>query len=307
MTLTFYEAPPLPRFIEAELPWRRRVAQLGRHRVHFVDHGSGPRAVVLMHGNPTWSFLWRKVIIRLADRYNLRLVVPDLLGFGWSDKLPLVSDHSLGLHVSTMHHLVEALDLKHVTLVGQDWGGPIAAGIGARSPERVHGMVFGNTSVLPPRRPLRTTTFHRLSHMPIASDLLFRGLGFPLPVLRRAQGDRRSLGVRELSSYAWPFRHVRDRAGPLALARMVPNHEHHPSLPELDAIGQWVRSFEGPLELVWGARDPILGRALSRHQRELPHAVVTETQAGHFLQEEVPDALARAIVRVAEQDRSSPG
>jgi haloalkane dehalogenase len=117
----------------------------------------------------------------------------------------------------------------------------------------------------------------------------------------RAQGDASSIGWRETAAYAWPFRHLLDRAGPIGLARMVPDSEHHPSTSVLDDIGRWVESWQGPAALVWGSRDPILGRALRRHREALPQASVTETRAGHFLQEEVPDAIAVAIREVAER------
>jgi haloalkane dehalogenase len=129
----------------------------------------------------------------------------------------------------------------------------------------------------------------------------FRWLGFPLPVLHRVQGDQASMGLRQRFAYAWPLRHVRDRCAPLALARMVPDSEKHPSVPELRRGEAWLRAFEGPVCLVWGERDPVLGRALSRHAEALPNAVVITTAAGHFLQEEVPDELLSAIALVARR------
>lgn len=298
MTAHITDAPPLPRWISRQLPYRRRMADVDGRRVHFIDEGEG-RPVLLMHGNPTWSYLWRKVIARLRGRF--RLVAPDLLGLGLSDKPARPGDHTVELHVRTMVRLTDMLDLRGAILVGQDWGGPVVTGVGSRAPDRVHGLVLANTSVLPPARPFRPKAFHRLSHAPVVSDLLFRGLGFPLPVLDRVQGNRSSIGWREKAAYAWPLRRLRDRAAPLGLARMVPDSEGHPSVQPLDRIGDWVESWHGPAALVWGLSDPILGRALARHRRALPQARVTETNAGHFLQEEVPEALADAIIHVAEQ------
>jgi haloalkane dehalogenase len=184
-------------------------------------------------------------------------------------------------------------------VVGQDWGGPLAAGVAQAQPQRVRGAVFGNTALLSPKQPIRATSFHRLSHVPWLSDLLFRGLNFPVGFLHRVQGDRASIGPLERRAYAYPFRHRGDRLGPLALARMVPHRDGHPSLPALQRIDDWVRGFSGPVELVWGDRDPILGRACHRLEHTFQNVRVTHTQAGHFLQEEVPDALAAAIRRVA--------
>lgn len=292
MPVVFEKAPPLPDWLSAAFPVERRAARVEGELIHFVDHGKGP-AVVLIHGNPTWSFIWRKVIARLEG--EARIIAPDVLGFGLSDKPLRTSAHSLDHSIRLLGKLVDALELPEVTLVGQDWGGPLAAGIGARSHTPVHGLVFANTAVLRPARPFRPKLFHRFAQLPLASDLAFRALNFPVPVLDRLQGDRASIGPLEKRAYAWPFRRPWHRAAPLAYARLVPNNETHTAVPTLDESGAWVESFAGPIALVWGKRDPILGRTLKRHVEALPHAFVYESEAGHFLQEEVPDLVAGAI------------
>lgn len=292
-------APALPEWLRRELPFDRRAVEVAGCRMTLVDQG--PRdalAVLLVHGNPTWSFLWRKVIGELVSA-PLRLIAPDLLGFGTSDKPRRPSDHQLGMHVDAVAELVTELGVDRFIAVGQDWGGPIACGVAERLSERVAGLVLGNTSVLAPARPFRSKAFHKLSHLPLISDALFRGLLFPVPVMDRAQGDRRSIGWREKAAYAWPFLHPLDRAGALGLARMVPDAEEHPTTAEMDRIGGWVAGFRGPAALVWARRDPILGRGLRRHRAALPQASVRECDAGHFSQEEVPALWAEAIREVA--------
>ena len=298
---SFQPAPPLPNFLEELLPFDRCVYQLAAgadrgRRIHFVDQGHPEsRPVLLLHGNPTWGFLWRQVIAGLE---GLRCIAPDLLGLGLSDRLPRLPDHSLNRHIASVAELVEALDLKGVLLVGQDWGGPILAGVGARLPARVAGLVLANTAVVLPRR-VRGTAFHRFARLPVVSDLVFRGLGFPQNALRWVQGDRDSIRGAVARAYRWPLRGWSARVAPLALARMVPDGPDHPSLAALERAQAWLLSFEGPVALVWGIRDPILGRALSRHLKRLPQASVRRTEAGHFLQEEVPDTLAEAVREVA--------
>ena len=251
----------------------------------------------MIHGNPTWSFLWRKVIALLP---GFRCVAPDLLGLGFSDRLPRMEDHSVERHGAAIAELVEALDLRGVILVAQDWGGPIAAQVGARLPERIAGLVLSNTAVIVPRHP-RGTWFHKFARVPGISDLVFRGLGFPQNVLWWIQGDRRSIRGEVARAYRWPLRTWKDRLTPLALARMVPDGPDHVSVPALRRGEAWVRSFTGPVALVWGMADPIMGPALRRHERELPQAAVTRTGAGHFLQEEVPEELAAAVADVASR------
>jgi haloalkane dehalogenase len=296
-------APPLPAWIRSELPFDRRDVRVRGRRMTVVDHG--PRdalSVLMVHGNPTWSYLWRKVMRRL-DGSELRFVAPDLMGFGTSDKPRRASAHQLAAHVEDVAAAIDALDVGRFVAVGQDWGGPIACGVASRYASNVAGLVLGNTAALRPARPFRSKAFHKLSRVPGLSDALFRGLLFPVPVLDRVQGDRRSIGWREKAAYAWPFLSPLDRAGGLGLARMVPDAEDHPTTAEMDRIGAWVESFDGPAALVWARRDPILGRGLRRHQEALPQASVRECDAGHFSQEEVPDLWADAIDEVASSTR----
>jgi haloalkane dehalogenase len=261
-----------------------------------MEQGAG-RPVLLVHGNPTWGYLWRKVA-RALDGAPLRLVMPDLIGLGLSDK-PGVAEHSLENHLRWMGSLVEALDLEDAIAVGQDWGGPLAIGAFLGREQRLSGLVLANTAVGAPSKDFKPTLFHRLSHLPLASDLLFRGLGFPLWGLGMVQGRFLSIGPGEMRAYMWPLRRLSDRAAPLALARMVPDSAHHPSVPGLQRTQALAEGFGGPAALVWGTRDPILGRLHRRTARALPQASVTLTEAGHFLQEEVPDRLAEAIRKVA--------
>jgi haloalkane dehalogenase len=303
-------APPLPGFLAHELPFDRGLAIVQGDRLHFVDEAAPTaRAVILLfHGNPTWSFLWRKVIRELAPRESgLRVIAPDLLGLGLSDKPRSPRAHTLALHVSRMHELIEGL-LAHdplrdrVVVVGQDWGGPIGAGVAMRleesRPGSVRAMLWANTGVLPPRQ-FKTTAFHRFAHAPVVSDVAFRLLGFPLWSLDGVQGRRGSIRGKVARAYRWPLRDPRDRAAPIGLARMVPNTPDHPTVPHLEAIGRFVTRFERPIGLVWGTKDPILGRALERHERELRPVFVERTDAGHFLQEEVPELLAKRIGELA--------
>ena len=149
---------------------------------------------------------------------------------------------------------------------------------------------------MPPRRGFKPTTFHRLARLPIVSELLFRGLGFPQRFsLGQVQGDPSSIRGLVARAYREPLRGLAHNAAPLALARMVPDGDAHPSVAPLRRGEELVTSFRGPSALVWGERDPILGRVLHHLERLLPEATVTRTSAGHFLQEEVPEAIAGAI------------
>jgi haloalkane dehalogenase len=292
----FTDAPPLPVWLEAQLPFRRRLFRGGEHALHFIDAGQGS-AVLLLHGNPTWSFLWRKVIPPLVQA-GCRVIAPDLVGLGLSDKPRDPKLHTPEFHAGQISRLLEALELQRLLIVGQDWGGPILGLVAARRPELVTGAVFANTSLMAPRQARPLSAFHRLAYTPLLSDLAFRVLGFPFPILDRVQGDPRSIGPAEKRAYRYPMRRFRDRVAPLALARMVPPSLEHPSVPALREVEAWAASYRGPVSLVWGIRDPILGRGLKAMRRLLPAAQVLETTAGHFLQEEVPAEVASAVLAV---------
>lgn len=294
--VSFEQAPEIPDWLAEAYPYARRVFVNGPHRVHFVDEGSGP-VVLLQHGNPTWSYLWRRVIARLIPG-GVRIIAPDLVGLGLSSKPRELSVHTLDFHANQIIALVAALQPGPITIVGQDWGGPVVGLLAARQPRWVHGAIFSNTSLSQPRKPPRVTPFHRFANLRWVSDFAFRRLLFPIPVLHRVQGDSRSMGRAQKRAYRYPFRDPADRVAPLALARMVPLSLDHPTVQTMGEVERWAGAFRGPARLVWGMRDPILGASLHKTRALLPQAGVTETQAGHFLQEEVPMKLAEAILEV---------
>jgi haloalkane dehalogenase len=281
---------------------RYRVRVRGQ-AIHVMDTGAG-QPVLMLHGNPTWGFLYRRVVSSLRGQ-PLRFILPDLVGLGLSDKPRDPAVHRLERHARWIGDLIDALALEDVIFVGQDWGGPIGLLALAERSERVAGLVMLNTTVGPPRPGFRPTLFHRLSHVPVMSDVLFRGLEFPQFALWIAQGDRRSIRGDVARAYRWPLRRFEDRVAPLALARMVPDSQSHPSIVPLGRCQEFAESFAGPIRIVWGDRDPVLGRLIGRLERLLPRAEVKRTGAGHFLQEEVPDEIAAAIRSASSARRSS--
>jgi cis-3-alkyl-4-acyloxetan-2-one decarboxylase len=291
-------APPLPGWISTMFPRdiERYRLDVGGAEMAVTELGSG-RPVLMVHGNPSWSFLYRKVMQALEGE-PLRLIAPDLVGLGTSSK-PGAREHTLENHAAWMASLIEQLDLSDAIVVGQDWGGPIGFLGAAAHPERFTGMVILNTVVSEPRPGFKSTAFHRFARLPVLSDLAFRLLGFPQVGMSLAQGDRSSIRGAVARAYRWPLAKVADRAAPLALARMVPDSLEHPSIAPLRRCREYVEGFDGPIEVVWGDRDPVLGKVIGWIEKLLPHAHVTRTDGGHFLQEEHPGPIAAAIRRVA--------
>lgn len=291
-------APDLPAWIATMFPRdvERYRVDVGGAQMAVTELGSG-RPVLMVHGNPSWSFLYRKIMQALEGE-PLRLIAPDLIGLGTSSK-PGAREHTLENHAGWMASLIEQIDLEDAIVVGQDWGGPIGLLGAAAHPRRFTAMVILNTVVSEPRPGFKPTAFHRFARLPVISDVAFRLLGFPQVGMALAQGDRASIRGAVARAYRWPLDKVADRAAPLALARMVPDSMDHPSIEPLRRCREYVSSFEGPIEVVWGDRDPVLGSAIGWIEKLLPQARVTRTDGGHFIQEEYPGPIAEAIRRVA--------
>lgn len=295
--MTKLPAPDLPPWLARLVPFERYMLDVGGYRMHVMEAGDPKGApVVMLHGNPTWGFLYRRVVDALADA-PARLILPDLIGLGCSDKPSDAAEHTIERHSRWFGAMLDALSLERIVFVGQDWGGPIGLHALAERTDLTHSMVILNTVVGPPKPGFKATAFHRFARAPLVSDVAFRVLGFPQIALDRAQGDRDSIRGEVARAYRWPLRHLRDRVAPLALARMVPDSQHHASIEPLRRVQQYADSFRGPVSIVWGDRDPVLGRVRSFIERVFPQAEVTRTQAGHFLQEEVPAEIASAIRR----------
>lgn len=287
--------PDMPDWIHDMLPAgvRRRVVDVGGQLMHVMEWGKG-MPVLMLHGNPTWGFLYRRIVHLLRDE-PLHCIVPDLIGLGFSTKPRRVKDHTLIRHASWLGSCIDSLKIDGLVLVCQDWGGPIGVRALADRPHLMKGLVVLNTALRPPHQGFRPTLFHRFSNLPVISDCVFRLLGFPQNVLHRTQGDPSSIRGAVARAYRYPLRSISDRIAPLALARMVPSSLTHPSVQELTACEGFIRSYTGPSAIVWGEKDPILGRVLRRVVELLPEAPVQRTKAGHFIQEEEPDAIARAV------------
>lgn len=284
--------PPLPDWLARLAPFHRWIADLGDHRIHVMETGSG-FPVLLLHGNPMWGFLYRKVAKALSDE-PLRLIMPDLIGLGFSDR-PSSEWHTLENHARWIGRLIEELQLDRLLLVVHDWGGPIGLRALADRQDKLAGLVVLNTVVDPPRPGFRPTAFHRFSHVPVFSQTAFRLFGFPQNALHRVQADPQSIRGEVGRAYRYPLRGLKNNAAPLALARMVPTSLQHPSIGGLKICGEFAQKIEVPTAIVWGDGDPILGRALKRMTRLFPRAKVIRTSAGHFLQEEVPEEIVEGV------------
>jgi len=293
--------PDIPLWISKLLPKNniRYTIDVSGQTMHVMESGDGI-PVLMLHGNPTWGFLYRRVINQFSGD-DFRCIVPDLIGLGFSSKPQAYEYHTLENHARWIGSLIDQLDLKELIFVGQDWGGPIGLRALSERAELLKGMVILNTAVSPPKPNFKPTAFHKFSQLPVISNIVFRWLGFPQNLLSTTQGNPATISGNIAAAYRYPLKKYKDNTAPLALARMVPDSMFHPSVGPLKECQALCESFKGPAEIVWGDKDPILGRAFKRVQALLPGAGITRTKAGHFLQEEVPEEIARAIRNVSRQ------
>lgn len=267
--------------------------------MHFMEWGDPAGLPILMqHGNPTWGFLYRKIVGRLLGQ-GYRMIVPDLIGLGFSSKPMRYDLHTLANHGRWLGSLIDTLNLKKLLFVGQDWGGPIGIRALLERPGLMQGLVILNTILTPPAENFRPTKFHRFARKPLRSDFAFRILGYPQRALDKAQGDPDSISGQVARAYRYPIRGLMRNAAPLALARMVPPDHLHPSVAELQKCQTYLAGYQGPVAIVWGEKDPVLGRQLKKMMEQFPDADVSRTGGGHFIQEEFDQLIANKIQLVA--------
>jgi haloalkane dehalogenase len=262
------------------------------HRVEFdglamsyVDEGEGA-PVLLLHGEPTWSFLWRNVIPQLPGR----VVAPDLIGFGLSDKPEDVAWYSYDRHVRSIAHLVETLDLREVTLVVHDWGGPIGLRLAVEHPDRVARIAILNTGIGGGAAPSETWLRFRT---------VVRELGGALDIGRLVEaGTARGLTDEVRAAYDLPFPTPASKAGVLAFPELVPTEPDHPNTAPMNRVRDALREWRKPALVVWGAEDRVLPAGIATAMAELlpgARGPVLIDGASHFLQEDAPDEVAEAI------------
>ena len=266
-----------------------RYADVGGLRMAYVAAGPPDgEPVLLLHGEPSWSFLYRKVLPVLADA-GLRAIAADLVGFGRSDKPAEMSDHSYARHVEWVRALAfDALGLSGVTLVGQDWGGLIGLRLVAEHPGRFARVVAANTGLPPGDHPMPEIW------------LRFREVVRTAPVLgisRLVQAGCRSVLAGEvLAAYEAPFPDESFKAGPRVMPSLVPTTPGDPASAANRAAWQQLSAWDKPFLVAFSDSDPITGAMAPILKAAVPGAAETVIEgAGHFLQEDAGERLGTVI------------
>jgi len=257
--------------------------------MHYVEEGAGD-PVLLLHGEPTWAYLYRTMIPPLTR--VARVVAPDYVGFGRSDKPTRIEDYSYDLHYRSIVRLADELDLHETTVVVQDWGGPIGLRLAVEHPERVARLVILNTGVGAGRAPSQEWLRFRAFVRRVGTDLV------PGQLVRiSCLSDP---GDDVIEAYNAPFPTPESKAGVLAFPELVPTELDHPNAAKMLEVRSALTRWERPALVLFSDSDPIFPpRAAERMAELIPGAGPAEIVPGaaHFLQEEKGEEIAERIVR----------
>jgi pimeloyl-ACP methyl ester carboxylesterase len=279
---------------EGTFAFEPHYVQAGDVSLHYVDEGPrGAPPLLFLHGNPTWSYYWREPIRRLSASGH-RCVALDHMGFGRSDKPPEPRRYTLATHIENAGALIDTLDLRAMTLVAHDWGGPIGLGAMLERRDRLRALALMNTwawelpSFVPP--------FLRQFRSEGLGEILALGANLFVESIPGAMARRVTDPVM-MDAYRAPFPDYWSRVGTLAFPRDIPLSESDPSSPVMGAMQQRLGELDVPVLIVWGMRDPVFRPVFIDQWRELfPAARVVElADASHFLVEDQPDEVAEAL------------
>ena len=270
-------------------PFSSHTLQLERFRYHYLDEGSG-ETLLMIHGNPTWSFYYRNLIIGLRDSY--RCVVPDHMGMGKSDK-PQDYQYTLSQHINNLERLVDHLGLDDITLVVHDWGGAIGMGFAVRHPERIRRLVIFNTAAfLSQKIPLSLT----LCRIPGFGAIAIRGFNaFARIAIRWACVKQERMTAEVQAGYMEPYDSYANRIATLRFVQDIPMTPSASSYSVVQRIEKNLKLFQKhPVQIIWGANDFVFNEHfLNRWQEIFPQAEVHRIEdAGHYV---VEDAYERIL------------
>jgi haloalkane dehalogenase len=270
-----------------DFPFTAHHREVDGLRLAHIDEGEGA-PVLFMHGEPTWSYLWRKVIPPVRDR-GFRCIAPDLVGFGRSDKPVKVGWYSYDRHVSMAATLLEDLDLRGATMVVHDWGGPIGLRLAVEHPDRVERLVILDTGLF--------TGHQRMTDAWLAfRDFVVRTEDLPVGFLVRG-ACRRDPGDEVIAAYDAPFPNPASKAGARAFPQLIPQSPDAPGAAAGQRVQDALREDRRPTLMLWADSDPVLPLSVGERfaaaiGRPAPRTI---EDASHFLQEDQGPLIGQLI------------
>ncbi len=276
-------------------------------RLHYIDEGPRDgRTVVFFHGNPTWGYLWRNLIPPLLEA-GFRVIAPDYLGFGRSDKPDDPALYRIPKHATRIEQLLESLDLRGVTVIPHDWGGPIGLAWAGRHPERIHALAILNTIAHRPSEKVSLPVPLRLFQAPAVGEILVKGIhafvhGF---MFRAALVHPERLGPDERKAYLAPHPTWSSRTAILVFPRQIPAGPDGPVSDFLGSVHDGLISLHSkPTLIAWGMKDFAFPPAFLDNYWlvDFPNAQVHRIpDAGHYLQEDAHEEIVPPLLKFLGQ------
>ncbi|MBL9217310.1 MAG: alpha/beta fold hydrolase [Opitutaceae bacterium] len=284
-------APELPAWLKAIYPFEPKRFDTGRGGLSYVDEGTGDEAVVMVHGNPTWSFYYRNLVLGL--RRNIRCIVPDHIGCGLSDK-PQDFNYTLGEHIRNLRLLLDSLNLRKIHLIVHDWGGPIGLGAALAKPDQLGRVVILNTAAFADTVvPWRI----RLCRAPVVGEWLVRGLnGFAGPATWMSVTRPLTPDVRR--GFLYPYNNWGNRIATHRFVVDIPSGKGSASdraLAEVESKLGLLR--DRPVRILWGGQDFCFNRHYYNRWKALLPAAQSDyfENAGHYVLEDAEQECLREI------------
>lgn len=285
----------LPSAVRKQFPFQSRFHQVtpkaGQHlRMHYVDEGMGDETILMVHGNPTWSFYYRNLIEAFKDRY--RVIALDHIGSGLSDK-PEQYPYRLDNHISNLNSLVRSLGVEKVHLVVHDWGGPIGLGWATQFPHLISSMTILNTAAFcsddVPKRI-------QMCRLPVIGEFLVRRFN-AFAGMAPYMAAERSLSKEVKSGYLYPYNSYKNRIGVARFVQDIPMEKSHPSYSSLATVERNLSRMRCPKLVIWGDKDFCFHTGFrKRWEAIFPDAkVLALPTAGHLVLEDEPNKCINAM------------
>lgn len=269
-----------------DFPYQENFIDFDDFKMHYIDEGKG-ETILALHGEPTWSYLYRKFIPTLKD---YRFIAPDLIGFGKSDKIVGWKNYTFDLHFRSLEHFIQKLDLNDITLVVQDWGGMLGLSLLAKYPERFKRVVVLNT-FLPVGKKMslffKIWRMYAKYHPSLSISTILK------------RGSFQKLSKEVLEAYDAPFPNRKHKGGAVAFPLLVPANRNDPAVKPIQKARDVLSKWNKPALVLFSDKDKILGGLDKFFYKLIPTAKEQQKikikDAGHFLQEEKGEEIAQYI------------